>query len=86
MILYNGSRLVIVTMCLASNALNQFQAFPDPPQDVIKVWEKYLIVASKEHKYLWQDDPEYDLETRWREWKAYQEKWFPHHRGQNSGN
>jgi hypothetical protein len=73
-------------MCLESSALNNFQAFPEPLQDVIEVWEKYLILASRHHKYLWQDDPQYDLETRWRKWHANLEEWFPHLRGQNSEN
>jgi hypothetical protein len=73
-------------MCLALSALNYFQAFPDPPQDVIEVWEQYLIVASRHYEYRLRGNPQYDLETRWRRWQANYGKWFPHHTGQNRGN
>jgi hypothetical protein len=72
-------------MSLASSALNNFQAFLDPPQDVIEVWEQYLIIASKHYEDKWQRHPQYDLERWWRQWHANFEKWFPHLRGQTSG-
>ncbi|KAJ7248350.1 hypothetical protein C8J57DRAFT_1724212 [Mycena rebaudengoi] len=67
------------------NTLQWLKAFPEPSQDVIEVWKQYLIVASKRYEYRWQNNPQYDLETEWREWHANFEKWFPHLRGQTSG-
>lgn len=76
-----------IGMCLASSALNNFQGFPDPPQDVIEVWEQYLIGACKIFVDKWgPHDTAYDHKWEWRnKWQANYEKWFPHLRRQNSG-
>ncbi|KAJ7245799.1 hypothetical protein C8J57DRAFT_1361735 [Mycena rebaudengoi] len=60
------------------DTIQWLKAFPDPPQDVIEVWEQHLIVASKAYEHKWKKDPQYDLEARWRKRRANYEMWFPH--------
>ncbi|KAJ7245762.1 hypothetical protein C8J57DRAFT_758771 [Mycena rebaudengoi] len=60
------------------DTLKWLKAFPDPPQDVIEVWEQHLKAACRSY------NPS-DLESRWREWQASLKRWFPHLQvGQNS--
>ncbi|KAJ7262579.1 hypothetical protein C8J57DRAFT_1513578 [Mycena rebaudengoi] len=70
------------------NTLQWLKTIPNPPQDVIKVWENYFIVACKIFEDVWgQPYTLHNLERQWRKWQANYEKWFPHHQGQghNSG-
>ncbi|KAJ7248302.1 hypothetical protein C8J57DRAFT_1357893 [Mycena rebaudengoi] len=54
------------------DTLQWLKAFPDPPQDVIEVWEQHLKAARLTYNY------KLDLETHWREWQANLMRWFPH--------
>ncbi|KAJ7245806.1 hypothetical protein C8J57DRAFT_1679169 [Mycena rebaudengoi] len=69
------------------DTLQWLKGFPDPPQDVIEVWEQYLIGACKIFVDKWgPHDTAYDHKWEWRnKWQANYEKWFPHLRRQNSG-
>ncbi|KAJ7231007.1 hypothetical protein C8J57DRAFT_1385711 [Mycena rebaudengoi] len=59
------------------NILQWLKTFPNPPLDLINIWEGYLVES-------WNKDPSTrrdvnSLEDRWRTWQTDTSRWFPHH-------
>ncbi|KAJ7290510.1 hypothetical protein C8J57DRAFT_1114502 [Mycena rebaudengoi] len=61
------------------NVLQWLKAFPGLPPDtpVIDIWQHYLMDACRSDKWLWTDNPHYDIENGWREWQNYKKMKFP---------
>ncbi|KAJ7280789.1 hypothetical protein C8J57DRAFT_1300090 [Mycena rebaudengoi] len=57
--------------------LQWLKTFPNPPFDLINIWEDYLMDSWKQYPSTRQDDN--SLEARWREWQTDISGWFPHH-------
>ncbi|KAJ7280881.1 hypothetical protein C8J57DRAFT_1300362 [Mycena rebaudengoi] len=56
------------------NILQWLKAFPDPPLDLIDIWEGYLM-ESCNHYSTWDNK---SLEDRWRAWQTRTSGLFPH--------
>ncbi|KAJ7280768.1 hypothetical protein C8J57DRAFT_1500974 [Mycena rebaudengoi] len=58
--------------------LQWLKTFPDPPLDLIDIWEDYLMESCKAHSLhgTWDNK---SLEDRWRAWQTDTSWWLPHH-------
>ncbi|KAJ7280886.1 hypothetical protein C8J57DRAFT_1300391 [Mycena rebaudengoi] len=58
------------------NILQWLKTFPNPPLDLINIWEGYLVESW--NKYARRRDDN-SLEDQWRVWQTRTSRWFPHH-------
>ncbi|KAJ7280853.1 hypothetical protein C8J57DRAFT_1300249 [Mycena rebaudengoi] len=57
--------------------LQWLKTFPNPPLDLIDIWEGYLRESYNEHSSRGRDAN--SLEDQWRTWQTDTSEWFPHH-------
>ncbi|KAJ7280797.1 hypothetical protein C8J57DRAFT_1300113 [Mycena rebaudengoi] len=55
------------------------KTFPDPPLDLINIWEGYLMDACIVYSDMEEEDENKSLEKRWRAWQTDTSRWLPHY-------